>query len=295
MAEQSIPNGIYAAALVPLKDDLSCDFKELKAHCDDLIERGCHGIALFGTTGEGASFSVSERIEALQRLVASGFDPAKIILANGGSCLPDTVALTRAALDCGCAAVLIVPPCFYKNVSEKGVIAFYREVIRQTADPRLKVILYHIPQNSGVPITLNVIESLLKEFPDIVVGLKESEGTLSYAKEVMEKFPELQVFVGNEKQIVEAVRYGGAGSICGIANLYPELIVSLYQEGSPAQEQEIDNVFQALKGYPFIPAAKSVMEMRRGGNWRAVRPPLSALAAEETIPLSSSIIFEVKK
>lgn len=276
MAKDNLQKGIYAAALTPLNTDLSCNSKLLAAHSFDLIERGCKGVVLFGTTGEGPSFSVNERLEVLESVIAAGLDPKKVILGNGSSGISDTVELSRAALKHGCAAMLIAPSSFFKNIKDEGVIAFYREIIQRVANPELRIILYHIPQNSGVPITLRVIEELRKEFPDIVVGIKESEGNIDFSKAVIDAFPGFKVYVGNERHIIEVTRYGGSGSICGIANLYPELICSLFeQEGTnPA---ELEAVFTALKGYVFIPAAKALMEARNGSNWRWVRPTLIPL------------------
>jgi len=291
---RNLPNGVYAAALTPMRSDLSCDREQLASHCFDLVERGCAGVALFGTTGEGPSFSVAERISVLDGLIEAGFDARKVILANGSSNLFDTVELARAALKQGCAGVLIAPPSFYKKISDEGVLAFYRGIIERVADPKLRVILYHIPQFSGVPISLSVIEELRKEFPGIVVGIKESEGNLPLTKAILEKFPGFKVFVGNESQIIEAVSLRGAGAICGIANLYPELMCSLYEQGKRGlvpNPPSVEAIFKALNGIPFIPAAKAVMKARQGEIWHAVRPPLVPLDQMR----SESFLFNLRE
>lgn len=275
-----LQDGVYTAVLTPMHPDFSCNHKELASHCFELISRGCTGIALFGTTGEGPSFSVAERTEALQKLILEGFDPKKIILGNGSSGICDTVELGREALKRGCAALLLAPPSFYKNVTDKGVVAFYREIIQRIANPNLRILLYHIPQLSGVSISLGIIESLCKEFPEIVIGIKESEGNLAFTKAILETFPDFKVFVGNEKHIIESVHLEGAGTICGIANLYPELVCSLYSQGkkeNAPNPENIDAVFKALNGIPFIPAAKTLMAKKEGDAWHTVRPPLFPL------------------
>jgi 4-hydroxy-tetrahydrodipicolinate synthase len=233
-------------------------------------------VALFGTTGEGASFSVDERLEALNEIVSLGMAPKKIILANGSSSLPDTVELARGVRKHGCAAFLVAPPCFFKGVKEEGVIAFYREVILRSSDSNLKILLYHFPHFTGVPITMNIIEALLMEFPEIIVGVKESEGNLAFTKEILRRFPKLAVYPGNERQIIEAYRHGAAGSICGLANLFPELICSLLQNIGQ-NPPELDRFFEAFKGLPFIEAFKSVMEKCEGDLWHRLRPPLLPL------------------
>lgn len=281
LKKHNLPDGVYAAVLTPIHSDFICDHKKLSSHCFELIGRGCTGVALFGTTGEGPSFSLGERIEVLQKIILEGLDPKKVILANGSSGIQDTIALGREALKYGCAALLVAPPSFYKNITDVGVLTFYREIIRKIANPDLRIILYHIPQFSGVPISLKAIETLRNEFPEIVIGIKESEGNLSFTKSILKAFPGFKVFVGNEKQIIESVHLGGAGTICGIANLYPELICSLYNQGKKADCPNpiaIEAVFKALNGVTFIPAAKALMEKREGKIWHSLRPPLIPLS-----------------
>ncbi|MBY0529882.1 MAG: dihydrodipicolinate synthase family protein [Rhabdochlamydiaceae bacterium] len=281
----SLNDGVYAASLTPLNADLSCNYEELFSHCLDLIQRGCSGIVLGGTTGEGPSFSTHERIEMLEKIIQAGIPPQHILLANGASNISETVELCQAALKWDLPALLICPPSFYKNVSHEAVIAYYREIIQKVADSRLRVLLYHIPQFSGVPITLPIIQALTAEFPEIVIGIKESEGNFELTKDILKGFPGFKVFVGHEKQILEAVHLGGSGSICGIANLYPELIVSLYEMGKqeirPENPQELNVFFEAMKGLPFISAFKAVMENRKGDIWHRLRPPLMPLTEEQ--------------
>ncbi len=272
-----LEDGIYAAALTPMHADLSCDTQEFAFHCLDLMKRGCKGVLLFGTSGEGPSFSVKERLEALEKMIEKGLDPQKTILGNGGANIPETVELAKGAMKANCIALLVSPPPFFKNVSDEGVIAYYREVIQRVGDPKLRVLLYHIPQFTSVPITLKVIKALRLEFPDTVIGLKESEGNPSFVKEILWAYPGFKVFVANEKQIIEGVHAGAAGSICGIANLYPELICTLYEQGKKGDltnPKELEEIFQDLRKHPFIPAAKGLMKKKRSRTWDIVRPPL---------------------
>lgn len=281
---KDIEEGIYAAALTPMHADLACNVQELARHCLDLIQRGCQGVVLFGTTGEGPSFSLKERVKALGKVIEQGIDPQKIILANGASAIPESIELARASLRWNNAAFLAAPPSFFKNVSEEGIIAYYREIIERVADPSFRLIVYHIPQFTGVPITLNIVKSLHREFPDTVIGIKETEGNLEFAKQIIEALPNLHVFVGNEKNIIEAASLGASGSICGMANLYPERICSLYQQGKKAlcpNPREMDAFFEAMRDYPFIAAFKALMEHKKGSAWHALRPPLMPLSGKQ--------------
>lgn len=284
-------NGVYAASATPMHPDFSCDYQELASHCQDLIARGCNGVILFGTTGEGPSFSVEERKKALQAVIPLGVDPHRCIVGIACSAIEDAVEIARCAVECHYSAVMIVPPFFFKQVDDAGVIAYYREVIRRARHPDLKVILYHIPQFSGVPITLSSIQLLREEFPEIVVALKESEGNLNLTREVLKRFPGFKVFVGNELQISEAVQAGAAGAISGLANIFPELICALYQHGRdpqmPNRNEEVSRILEAIKRYPLFPAIKSLIETKKGARWQAMRPPLYPLDEAQNATLTA--------
>ncbi len=267
--------GIYCATLTPMHEDLTCDVEELAKHSLDVIQRGCKGIVLFGTTGEGASFSVKERLETLQAVIGRGVSPAKIILANGSANIADTIELVQGALNLGVSTVLIAPPCVYKNPQEEGVIQFYRTLILKLNNPKLKILLYHIPQLTGVPITFNIIEQLITEFPEVIIGLKESESNLTYLKSLTTSFPTLQVFVGSETQLIEGLSHGAQGAICGLANCFPELIASLMK--AKENPNELLDIAAARKGLHFVPAFKALVEHERGTIWHTLRPPLMPL------------------
>jgi 4-hydroxy-tetrahydrodipicolinate synthase len=273
--------GIYAASLTPLHADQTCDYDVYADHCKNLLKQGCSGIVVFGTTGEGPSFTLAERQEGIQALVERGIDPKKIIVSVGCPSIQDTVTLTQVALSAKCAAVLMMPPYFFKDVSDAGTIAFYREVIQKVNSPDLKIFLYHIPQFSGVRISLDVIRTLQREFPATVIGMKESEGNFELIAAILKEFPQFQLLVGNETMIADAVSLGAAGGVSGIANICPQLICSLYQ--SKERQPEIQAFMRILKNYPFISAAKSIMQQKKGTAWNTLRPPLAPLDSDEKL------------
>lgn len=287
-------NGVFAATLIPLKADLSCDDQALAKHCHHLIARGCAGIALFGTTGEGSSFSVEERKQIMHTLIASGFNSQQLILGISCSAISDAVHLTEVALAANCLAVLVVPPFFYKNVTDEGVIAFYREVIQRSCHPSLRIILYHIPQLSGVPLNLSIIKTLREEFPDIIIGIKDSEGNLPLIKNVLAHCPGLKIFVGKESLLSEAIQLGAVGGISGMANVFPELICSLYEYGkNPThlnRNSDIKRILDDLDVYPIFPALKSMMEYKNGEKWNVLRPPLTSLTFQQKQTLLQTLI-----
>jgi 4-hydroxy-tetrahydrodipicolinate synthase len=277
--------GVYAAALTPVRDDLQIIDQALVSHCHDLIQRGCRGVVLFGTTGEGPSFTLQQRKTALERLIWSGIEPQQIFVGTSFSAIDDVVELTRMATRLNCLGTLLMPPFFYKKIDERGVVAFYREVIRRAADPQLKIILYHIPQYSGVPITLEVIKTLRTEFPESIVGLKESEGNLPFSRQILEQFPQFHVFVGNELHISEAVAAGASGAISGMANIFPELIRSLYDDGkdssAPNHNEQVKRLMEVIKKFSSIPAMKQVLAFQKGEAWQTLVPPLYPLDHEQ--------------
>lgn len=285
--------GVYAAALTPMHEDLRCNCEALVDHCKALLTKGCKGIVLFGTTGEGSSFSLVERGDALIKSIELGLDPKKIILGISSAAISDVVKLASLAIDHKCKAVLLSPPFFYKNVEEGGVVNFYRKVIFSVNHPDLRIILYHIPQYSGVPITLPIIEALKKEFPKQIIGIKESEGNLDFTKKILSSFKDFLVFVGSELQISEAVQLGAIGAISGVVNAYPKLILSLYEFGLDQQKPNKNllakNIIQSLKNYPIFPAIKKVVGMQKGADWHLLRPPLLSLNENQSKMLIESL------
>lgn len=291
--EDSFYAGVYAAALTPMHEDYRCNYEELAKHCHDLVKRGCQGVVLFGTTGEGPSFSVEERKKVIKEIIKLGVDPKRLIIGISCSSIDDAVNLTATVVDLHCVGVLMLPPYFFKNVDEAGVTAFYREVIQRVARPELRVILYHIPQYSGVSITINIIKTLLEEFPNTVIGLKESEGNIAFAKEIISTFPDFKMFAGSELLLSEVISLGGFGGISGMANPFPELICQLYEYGknkqAPNRNPDAQNLRQALRQFPTFPAIKAIVAAQKGSAWNTVRPPLSRLNKQQSKALIDAL------
>src|SRR5690348_11047612 len=173
--------GVWCATLTPLASDRRPDHERLAAHVRRIFAAGVDGIALFGTTGEGQSFSTAERRAGLEALLAAGIDPARVLAGTGCAALPETIELTRHAVTCGCAGALVLPPFFFKDVSPEGVYASYARIADEVADARLRLYLYHIPQVTGVPITDEAIARLERAYPTLVAGVKDSECNLEHS------------------------------------------------------------------------------------------------------------------
>ena len=288
-------SGIWPALLTPLTASLDIDIPLFAAHCKNLLAAGCTGVTPFGTTGEGPSFSVSERITAVDGLIAAGIPAQRILVSTSCAALPDTVALTRHATQAGCFGVLLLPPFFLKGVPDQGIIDAYAQVIDQVADGRLRVVLYHIPQVSGVPLSHHVIETLVARFPATVIGIKDSgcqrDWSLGLAKAFM---PPLQVWVGNEPDLQVMAAQGTVGAVSGVANITPRLIQRLVAaHAAPRAAADLARTQQLLAilgGYGLTAAFKGIMASVTGQpGWRRVRAPLVALTDAEYARLAAQM------
>ena len=286
MTPNGKPRGVWCATLTPVAADGDPDVARLVEHSKRMFAAGVDGIALFGTTGEGQSFSVAERRATLDDVLAAGVPPAKIIAATGCAAVPDTIELTRHATDSGCAGVLIVPPFFFKGVGDAGVRGTYARVIDAVADPGLRLYLYHIPQISGVPISLDVIQGLLDAYPRTIAGVKDSDGNLAHTRALLERFPDLAVFVGHEPHLPAALAAGGAGTICGIANLFPRLIRRLHDHSPKGSYHDdlarVERFIAVVGRYPLFAAFKAIQaRLTADPAWDTLRLPLTPIYDDE--------------
>ncbi|MBL6597158.1 MAG: dihydrodipicolinate synthase family protein, partial [Candidatus Puniceispirillum sp.] len=210
--------GLIAPILTPFDDSLKLDqslYNDLAKH---LLATGVSGLAPFGTTGEALSVSHSERKAALDGLVAAGIDPALMIPGTGLCNLPDTIDLCQHAVLLGCAGVMVLPPFYFKGMSDAGLYDYYAQLIAGVNDPRMKIYLYHIPQVSGVGLSIELVRKLHTDFPDIIVGIKDSSGVWDNTKALLE-IDGLIVYPGAELPVIEAIRLGAPGCISATANL----------------------------------------------------------------------------
>jgi 4-hydroxy-tetrahydrodipicolinate synthase len=278
--------GLWVATLTPLTADLGCDGKRLARHCRFLFEAGCDGVALFGTTGEGPSFTVAERRRALDAVLAAGIAPERVILGTGCTAIPDTIELTRAATEAGCAGALVLPPFFFKGVDGEGVYRAFARIAEGSGGARAKLYLYNIPSVSAVAMDYATIGRLATDFPEVVVGVKDSSLDWNYTAPLLQRFPDLEIFVGAEHHIPQALRAGAAGTICGLANVVPRLIRALYDAADPksaaARLAEVEGFLAAIEPYFFVAALRAVAAAQSGeGAWRAARPPLYPLTEDQ--------------
>lgn len=275
-------SGVLAPVVTPFDADLAPDHARLADHCRWLLAEGA-GLAVFGTNSEANSLAVTERMQLLDRLVEADIDPARMMPGTGTCALTDTVTLTRHAIDHGVGGVLMLPPFYYKSVSDEGLYRSFSEIIERVGDDRLRVYLYHFPQMSGVPLHVELIGRLIEAFPGIVVGMKDSSGDADNLARVLDAFPGFALFAGSETLLLEDLRLGGAGCISATVNINPGPIVRLWKtwrDGDAAgQQASLDAVRGAVQSFPLIAALKYVLaHYRRDAGWNRLRPPLVELA-----------------
>jgi 4-hydroxy-tetrahydrodipicolinate synthase len=289
--------GVFCASATPLNADLTPDLGAFAAHARTLIDDGCDGIALLGTTGEANSFALAERRTILEA-AASAVGPERLMPGTGVNALPETIELTRHALSLGVTRVVMLPPSYYKGVSDEGLFRAYAQVIEAIGDTRLQVLLYHIPQVSGVPISHDLIERLVTAFPGTVVGIKDSAGKLENMQAMIVRFPGFSVLAGADPLLLPLLGMGGAGCITATSNLVADSLATVFRHhADPDRQAEVAaaqariNAFRDLSNsYTQIPAIKAMVAFRHGAAlWTRTRPPLVGLSPQELANLKDQL------
>ena len=282
--------GVNCAAATPVDSDGALRLDLFSAHCKALLEEGCHGIALLGTTGEANSFSVAERKALLESALEAGIRGDQLLPGTSSCNLSDTIELTRHAVQAGVKACVLLPPFYYKGVSEEGLFRFFANAIEGVAEERLRVILYHIPQVTQVPISHDLIARLRDAFPDVVVGIKDSAGEISNMTAMVERFPGFAVLAGADPLLLPLLQSGGAGCITATSNLRADALRMIWDNWSDpnaqakiAAAQDRVNDWRTLSNtYVQLPTVKTMLARSRGNEaWRNLRAPFVPLSDDE--------------
>lgn len=290
--------GVFCASATPLDADLNPDHALLAAHCRRLLDDGCHGIALLGSTGEANSFSSTERMGMLEAVVAAGIPAERLLPGTGLPAYTETAELTRHALSLGITTVVMLPPFYYKGVSDRGLIDAYSRVIDAVADSKLRIVLYHIPPISQVPITNAVIEGLLARYPETIVGLKDSGGDLAHMKGLVADFPQLSILAGADPFMLELLGLGGGGCITATSNVVASSLRTIYDHHADAARQaEVEAAQKRIVAYrtastmfPQIATIKAMVGLRTGDDgWSRIRPPFIPLTAAQKAELARTL------
>jgi 4-hydroxy-tetrahydrodipicolinate synthase len=286
MTDSNRLHGVLSPVVTPFDSDLRPDGARLARQCKWLLSNDV-GLAVFGTNSEANSLSLGEKRQLLDELGAAGVPAARMMPGTGACALSDSVELTKHAVEMGCGGVLMLPPFYYKGVSDEGLYRNFAEIIERVGDSRLRIYLYHIPPVAQVPITLTLIERLLKAYPGTIAGVKDSSGDWNNTKAMLDQFqPEgFDVFAGSETFLLATLRAGGGGCISATANVNPGPIARLAatwkNADADAQQAQLDAVRAIFQGYVMIPALKAAVAQYSGDEqWATLRPPMVELDAE---------------
>ncbi|MBU3594055.1 dihydrodipicolinate synthase family protein [Polynucleobacter sp. 71A-WALBACH] len=286
---------VLSPVLTPFKADGSPDAKKLLKQCQWLEANGV-GQAIFGTNSEANSMSAPQKMGTLTALIEGGLNPAHMMPGTGATSIDATVNMTRHAIQHKCAGVLMLPPFYYKDVTDDGLFAYFSEVIQKVGDAGLQIYIYNIPPVTKINLSLSLLERLAKEYPKTVVGMKDSSGDWSYTESVIKLLAPsgFRVYAGSEVFLLRALRAGGVGCISATANVNPKAIAELaahWRESDVDQRQaDLDQVRSIFAQYQMIAGMKTaVAHYSKDPDWLRVRPPLMQLSADQQAKLLSEL------
>lgn len=282
--------GIWSAVLTPIDADFSPDPSRAIPYYRELLQRGCDGINVLGTTGEAMSFNADRRLRFIERLASSGLPMERVMAGTGAASLGDAVPLTRCAFECGLAAALVMPPFFFRDASDDGIIAFFDKLLARAHMPRKRVLLYNFPRMSGIAFHPALVDRLVAEFPEAIAGMKDSSNDPQLQAEVRARQPDLAIFPGSESDLIAAKARGVAGCISGSVALWPELAQAVFRTGEQRPGDELTRRRAVLEGIPFIPAVRYLTATScNDPGWERVMPPQVPLTTEQRRSLDGAL------
>jgi 4-hydroxy-tetrahydrodipicolinate synthase len=281
---------VISPNLTPFNADYSVDTPLYVEHAKRLLSGGCTALAPFGTTGEANSLGLAERMKLLEAMVAGGVPASRIIPGTGLCALPDTVILSKHAMELGVAGVMTLPPFYYKDVPDDGLFAYFARLIENVGRNDLRIYLYHIPPVAKVGLSIALVQRLAREFPGIVAGIKDSGGDWDNTAALLSQVGDFIVFPGSELQLRRALKAGAAGCITATANVNAGTIRRLADNRdaprAPELEAVVDKYRKTIQPHGPIPAMKALLAHRdKHEGWARVRAPLLAMDPAKVVPL----------
>ena len=294
--EIKLIKGLIAPILTPFDNDLQVDQRMYNDLAKSLMDNGCSGLAPFGTTGEALSVGNSERMNALEGLVKSGIDPKKLIPGTGLCNLPDTIKITKHAIDLGCIGVMTLPPFYFKGMSDNGLFNYFKNLIEGVNDNKLEIYLYHIPQVCGVGLSIDLVKKLKSSFPETIIGIKDSSGVWDNTEALL-GIKDLIVYPGAELPVIEAIKLGAPGCISATANLNSKDIANVIDFCHSGQWDEAEKLQKKVKSvrllfqdYAPIPAQKALLALQtKNPLWNNLRPPFQSISKEKRDELADTL------
>jgi 4-hydroxy-tetrahydrodipicolinate synthase len=282
MASTKKLGGVIAAITTAIDETGEPDASRSTAFARYLLDNGCDGLNVLGTTGEATSFSLDQRKRVMNAYAASGLPLDRMMVGTGAAALADAIALTRHAAELGFAGALVLPPFYYKGVHDDGLVAYIDAIANATATRPVPIYLYHFPAQSGLPWHVALIRRLLENFGERIVGLKDSSGDMPYAREAASISPSFKVFPSTEAVLLEAKSGAFAGCISATANLNADLCARAYRSGDAAALAEAVTIRKLFDGKPLVSGVKTLVAHIHGEpQWARMAPPLSAFPAAD--------------
>src|SRR5580658_3596288 len=274
--------GVIAAIATAVDDRGEPDSTRSTALARFLLDTGCDGLNVLGTTGEATSFSLDQRKRVMNAYAQAGLPLERMMVGTGAAAVADAIALTRHAAELGFAGALVLPPFYYKGVHDDGLVAYIDTILAATAARPIPLYLYHFPAQSGLPWHVGLIRRQLDTFGERIVGLKDSSGDMAYAREAASILPRFKVFPSTEAALPEARSGPFAGCISATANLNADLCARAYRSGDTAALDEAVAIRKLFDGKPLVPGVKALLAHIHGEpQWARVEPPLSGFPAAD--------------
>jgi len=275
-------SGVIAAVATPIGEDGAPDLKRAVKLARYLLDNGCDGLNVLGTTGEATSFSLDERKAVMDAYKANGLPLHRLMVGTGAAALSDAVALTRHAAELGFGGALVLPPFYYKGVPDEGLVAYIDTLVKATAAKPIPIYLYHFPAMSGLAWHVTLIKRLLELFPTRIVGLKDSSGDMAFARSAAAISPDFAVFPSTEAALIEARQGAFAGCISATANLNADLCARAWREGDTAALDAAVTIRKLFDGKPLVSGVKALLAHIHGDPALArVKPPLAPFSAAD--------------
>jgi 4-hydroxy-tetrahydrodipicolinate synthase len=281
-------SGVIAAVATPIEDNGAPDLARAVKLARYLLDNGCDGLNVLGTTGEATSFSLEERKSVMSAYKAQGMPLNRLMVGTGAAAMSDAVALTRHAAELGFAGALVLPPFYYKGVPDDGLVAYIDTLVKATVAKPIPIYLYHFPAMSGLPWHVALIKRLLEKFPARVVGLKDSSGDMAYARSAAAISKDFAVFPSTEAALLEARDGAFAGCISATANLNADLCARAWGAGDTAALDAAVAIRKLFDGKPLVSGVKALLAHIHGDPALArVKPPLSTLSASDRTAITA--------
>jgi 4-hydroxy-tetrahydrodipicolinate synthase len=275
-------SGVIAAIATPVDEAGAADLKRAVNLARYLLDNGCDGLNVLGTTGEATSFSVDERKGVMDAYQANGLPMDRLMVGTGAASITDAVALTRHAAHLGFGGALVLPPFYYKGVPDDGLVAYVETLVKATAQKPIPIYLYHFPAMSGLPWHVALIRRLLDSFSSRIAGLKDSSGDMAYARSAAAISKSFAVFPSTEACLLEARRGDFAGCISATANLNADLCARAWSEGDTTALDAAVTIRKLFDGKPLVPGVKALLAHIHGEpSLSRVRPPLAPFSAAD--------------